>query len=268
MAFLLGKQDEGQAYKLRADTVRQAFMDRFYDPETHVIATGSQTSYAMPLVVGLIGQDKKPAVYQNLVAAIERDGYALTAGDVGFHYLVRALQDAGAHDVIWKMNARDDVPGYGYQLKKGATALTESWPALRYVSNNHMMLGHLMEWLYSGIGGIRQAEGSIAYEKIIIDPQLVGDLTWAEVSHKCIKGEIYVRWEKMDEHYKIDIMIPEGSVAEVSFGGEYIGKFNSGRHSIKQPPSTQHPASSTQHPASSTQHHIPILIPIFKNQIT
>jgi len=50
------------------------------------------------------------------------------------------------------MNTRDDVPGYGYQLRKGATALTESWAALESVSNNHLMLGHLMEWFYEGLG--------------------------------------------------------------------------------------------------------------------
>ncbi|MBT7464368.1 MAG: alpha-L-rhamnosidase, partial [Bacteroidetes bacterium] len=190
--------------------------------------------YAMPLVVGLVKADDKTAVYQNLIAAIERDGYALTAGDVGFHYLVRALQDFGAHEVIWRMNARDDVPGYGYQLRKGATALTESWPALRYVSNNHMMLGHLMEWLFSGIGGIRQAEGSIGYEQIIIDPQAVGDLSWAEVSHTCIRGEIYMRWEKKGKGIRMEIIVPEGSTAELSFGGKFIGSYNAGKHIIKK----------------------------------
>ncbi len=228
MASLLGKTDDAKVYGLRAEVVKHAFLDRFYDPETHVIATGSQTSYAMPLVVGLIDDDNMSLVRDNLIAAIERDGYALTAGDIGFHYLVKALQDAGADDVIWKMNARDDVPGYGYQLKKGATALTESWPALRYVSNNHMMLGHLMEWLYSGIGGISQAEGSVAYERIIIDPKPVGDLTWAEVSHTCIKGEIYMKWEKKEDGIEMAIRVPVGSEAEVRFGGKELGKYSAG----------------------------------------
>lgn len=235
MAAILGKTDESKYYRNAADKVKEAFLARFYNPDTHEVGSGSQTSYAMPLVVGLIDPDKKQAVYDNLIKAIERDGYALTAGDVGFHYLVRALQDAGAHDVIWKMNTRDDVPGYGYQLKKGATALTESWPALRFVSNNHMMLGHLMEWFYSGIGGIRQAEGSVGYERIIIDPQPVGDLAWAEVTHQCIRGEIYVRWEKNETHttgFELTIRIPAQCEARVKFGGKDIGVYKPGKHRI------------------------------------
>jgi hypothetical protein len=232
MASVMGKDDDLRKYNSLADEVKSAFLERFYDPETSVVATGSQTSYAMPLVVGLIDDDHRKNVENKLVEAVARDGYALTAGDVGFHYLVRALSDAGRHDIIWKMNARNDVPGYGYQLKMGATALTESWPALRYVSNNHMMLGHLMEWLYSGIGGIRQAEGSIAYERIIIDPQPVGDLEWAEVSHTCIKGQIYMKWERNQGKSQLIIKIPEGSDAEVSFGGNFIGNFGPGTHTM------------------------------------
>ena len=81
---------------------------------------------------------------------------ALTAGDIGYRYLLRVLEQEGQSQLIYEMNSKTDVPGYGYQLSKGATSLTESWAALKYVSNNHMMLGHLMEWFYSGIGGIRQ----------------------------------------------------------------------------------------------------------------
>ena len=91
---------------------------------------------------------------------------SLTAGDIGFHFLVEALMNGGRSQLLYEMNARNDVPGYGFQLEKGATALTESWPALENVSNNHLMLGHLMEWFYAGLGGIGQSEQSAAYRRL------------------------------------------------------------------------------------------------------
>jgi hypothetical protein len=230
MAAMLGRADDAKALGDSARAVRDAFNARFYNPETHVIATGSQTAYSMPLVVGLVPDGDREAVYKNLIAAVEKDGYALTAGDVGYHYLVQALQDAGGNEVIYRMNSRDDVPGYGFQLSHGATALTESWPALRYVSNNHMMLGHLMEWFYTGIGGIRQAPGSPGFEKIIIDPKVVGDISWAEVSHNSIKGEIFCRWEKSAKGYTLDVRIPVGSTAEIFWNGKSLGNRGSGKH--------------------------------------
>lgn len=233
MGLLLGYSEDAKMLADRALAVKQAFNAKFFNPQTHIIASGSQTSHAMPLVVGLVPDQEKKEVFKNLILAVERDGYALTPGDIGFHYLIQALQDAGAGDVIYKMNSREDVPGYGFQLKRGATSLTESWPALRYVSNNHMMLGHLMEWLYSGIGGIRQADGSAGFQKIIIDPRPVGDLTWAEVTHRCILGEIYCHWEKSAGGYTLDVRIPVGATADVFFNGKPLGSIGSGKYQYK-----------------------------------
>ena len=100
----------------------------------------------MPLCTGIVEEAYRTAVFKNLVDSITTSNYKLTAGDIGFHFLVQALQEGGASQLIYNMNCRNDVPGYGYQLAKGATALTESWPALAEVSNNHLMLGHIMAW--------------------------------------------------------------------------------------------------------------------------
>jgi hypothetical protein len=64
-----------------------------------------------------------------------------------------------------------------FPTEKGATSLTESWAALETVSNNHLMLGHLMEWFYSGLAGIRQDENSVAFKEIILKPEPVEGIT-------------------------------------------------------------------------------------------
>ena len=157
----------------------------------------------------------KSEVVANLVKSINQNNKALTAGDVGYRYLLRTLEGEGHSQLIFEMNSKTDVPGYGYQLSKGATSLTESWAALQYVSNNHMMLGHLMEWFYSGIGGIRQPEGSPAYEKIMISPEVAGDLTWAETSYNSIHGEIKSNWKIEGNDFILKVNIPVGSAAVV-----------------------------------------------------
>ena len=113
------------------------------------------------------------------------------------------------------MNSRSDVPGYGMQLAKGATALTESWAALPTVSNNHFMLGHLMEWFYSGVGGIRQDENSVAFNRIKIYPEVVGDLTAATTSYQSAYGKIATDWKKTAEGFEIAINIPVNTTAVV-----------------------------------------------------
>ncbi len=113
------------------------------------------------------------------------------------------------------MNNRSDRPGYGYQLKKGATSLTESWSALTNVSNNHMMLGHLMEWFYTGLGGIYQTDSSVAYSNIIIAPKPVGNIKWVNCSYNSIKGVISSDWKIEANTFKIKLEIPNGTLAKI-----------------------------------------------------
>ena len=127
MASLIGKEADGSKYDDLAEEIRTAYNQEFLNPETHIYSTGSQTAISMPLVLGIVPDSLKKEVFQTLIESINKSGKALTAGDVGFHFMVKALQEGGAGDLQFEMNARDDVPGYGFQLKKGATSLTESW---------------------------------------------------------------------------------------------------------------------------------------------
>ena len=147
--------------------------------------------------------------------SIRLGGFTLTAGDIGFHFLVKALDDGGASQMIYDMNHRDDVPGYGFQLTKGATALTESWNALREVSNNHLMLGHIMEWFYSGLAGIGQEENSVGYSHIKIRPQMVGDITEAQGSFQSPNGLILSEWKKAADSLILHVIIPVNATATI-----------------------------------------------------
>ncbi|MCX6254482.1 MAG: family 78 glycoside hydrolase catalytic domain [Bacteroidia bacterium] len=216
MANLLGEKDDAIYYNNMAEKIRKAFNTKFFDPVTKVYSTGSQTAYSMPLFFGMVDDSCKNDVVGNLIKSINKNNKALTAGDVGYRYLLRVLEQEGQSQLIYEMNSKTDVPGYGYQLSKGATSLTESWAALKYVSNNHMMLGHLMEWFYSGIGGIRQISGSKSYDNILIAPEIAGDLTWAETSFNTIHGEIVTSWKIEGNNLILRIKVPVNCKAVVA----------------------------------------------------
>jgi hypothetical protein len=215
MAEVLGKDEEKKSFSAMASEVKKAFNEKFYNSQTGVYSTGSQTAMAMPLCLGLVDHANQIKVLENLADSISAHGKALTAGDVGFHYLVMALTKANKSQLLYEMNARDDVPGYGFQLKKGATALTESWAALEIVSNNHLMLGHLMEWFYNGLGGIDQEDSSVGYKKIIIKPEMVGDITFSKTSYLSPYGEISCIWDKQADMVRINVEIPINTTATV-----------------------------------------------------
>lgn len=215
IAMVLGKTEDANIYKKLAQNIKTEFNKKFFQPETGVYSTGSQTSYAMALYMGLVDEPHKAKVFDNLKSAIQTSGYALTAGDIGYRYLIRVLEDGGASQILYQMNNRDDVPGYGYQIRNGATALTESWPALKNVSNNHMMLGHLMEWFYSGLAGIKQQEGDIGFNKILIEPQFVDGIDWVKGSYKASTGNIVANWKKEQAKMVLELTIPANTEALV-----------------------------------------------------
>ncbi|TCD12200.1 alpha-L-rhamnosidase [Pedobacter frigidisoli] len=217
MATFLGKKADAIAYQKLAIEVKKSFNNKFFDSKTKQYATGSQAANAMAVYMGLVEDKDKSAVIDNLVKDIRDRKNSLTAGDIGYRYVLRVLEDAGKSDVIFDMNSRSDVPGYGMQIAKGATALTESWAALPTVSNNHFMLGHLMEWLYSGVGGIRQAENSIAFNHIKIEPEVVGDLTSANVSYDSPYGKISSAWKKTDKEFTLEVNVPVNTKTTVYF---------------------------------------------------
>ena len=217
----LGYHEDIERYNDVAVKVKEAFLSKFFNAETGVCSTGSQTAYAMPLYTGIIPEQYKLQVFNNLVDSIITNDYALTSGDIGYHFLVRVLSENGRSDILYKMNNRSDRPGYGYQLKKGASSLTESWAALTDVSNNHMMLGHLMEWFYTGLGGIYQNDNSVAYNDIIIAPKPIGNIKWVECSYNSIKGIISSNWKIKANTFTLNLEIPQHASAKIIIPEDY-----------------------------------------------
>ena len=229
IALHLGHDADAVQFAEIAANVKQAFNLRFATGDEHVYENGSQTGLAMALYMNLVTDSTRQPALEALVRDIEQRGYALTAGDVGFRYVLQALQQNGRSDIIYKMNHNDSVPGYAYQLKKGATALTESWQAYDNVSNNHLMLGHLMEWLYGGLGGITPLppvdRGGLEESgwSFLIAPQMVGDITWAKTSLNTPHGLVSCHWTKTPQSstlnsqffWSIEVTIPEGSDAKI-----------------------------------------------------
>jgi alpha-L-rhamnosidase len=212
-ARILGKSDDAEGHDKLAAAVREAFNRKLYDPSAHSYSTGSQTANALPLVMGLAPEQDRVAILQNVVNDIRRRGDRLTAGDIGYRYLLRALADGGRSDVIFDMNSRSDRPGYGYILNTGATALTEGWDGS--ASQDHFMLGHIMEWFYGDLAGIGLDPDSVGFKKIIIRPTPVGDVRWAKARYDSIRGTIAGSWKKENGRFALDVTIPPGTTASV-----------------------------------------------------
>lgn len=213
MARLLRKNNDAVKYEAQASTIRIAFNKKFFNLQDKQYSDGSQCANAMPLAVGLVEEEDRSAVLDNLIRDIHAKG--LTAGDVGYRYLLRALADAGRSDIIFDLNNQSEKPGYGMQLVKGATSLTEAWDAGESSSQNHFMLGQINEWFYHDLAGIQPDSNAPGFKKVIIKPALVGDILWVKSSYQSLHGRIVNEWKRQGNKLVMDITIPANTTATV-----------------------------------------------------
>jgi hypothetical protein len=212
-ARLLGKSDDAARYSELSKNIAVAFNEKFYDATNHFYATDSQCANAIPLVMGICEPANRAGVVDAIVRDVRQRGNALTAGDVGYRYLLRALADGGRSDVIFDINNQTNKPGYGMQVAKGKTSLTEAWDGGS--SQNHFMLGQIEEWFYHDLAGIQNAPGSAGFKMIVIDPQPVGDITWVKASYDSIRGKIVSDWKRNGKAFTLNTVIPPNTTATV-----------------------------------------------------
>jgi len=233
IATILNKAADAAEFATRAAAVKASINTYFFRRETNNYDRGSQTANALALALDIVPEDHRAAVLSNLVADIRRHNNHVTSGDIGFHYLVRALTDGDRSDVLYDMLMRTDSPSYGYQLSRGATALTEAWDANPGSSQDHFMLGHAEEWFYRGLAGIDFDLDRAAEKRIWIHPQIVGDLKFVTASYKSVLGMISSRWQRQANTLRLDVSIPPGATATISFPPDFGNGVKESGHDLR-----------------------------------
>jgi hypothetical protein len=217
IASVLSKKEDAKQYEERTESIRQSFNKEFFNPQKGIYATGSNTTCAMPLFLNIVDPKNRKTLTDSLVSDIRRRGNAFTSGEVGYRFLLGALAQEGHSDLIYEMNNQTDKPGYGYQIKKGATSLTEKWDAGvgSFGSQNHFMSGQINEWFFHDLLGIGiDAEGA-GFRKFIIKPMPIGDLEWVKGSYRTVSGLISVEWKRNNGTFELILNIPANTSATV-----------------------------------------------------
>jgi alpha-L-rhamnosidase len=215
VAALLGKNDESNSYRQLAEAERNAFNARFLDTAHHRNDKGSQAAQAMPLALGMVPEGERAAVLDTLVEDIRAHQNHVTAGDIGYHYVVDALLMSGRSDVLLDMLERTDAPSYGFQLAQGATALTEAWDANPTSSQDHFMLGHAEEWFYRGLGGINIDLSRDGAERLVLRPAIPGKIEWVRTHYRSALGYVESNWQREANETTYTFVIPANATATI-----------------------------------------------------
>jgi alpha-L-rhamnosidase len=208
-AHTLGFTADENSYHQLAENIRTAINTKYF--VNGVYDAGTQADYAMALYYNIVEDKDRASVVNQLLATVKSADYHITTGEVALKPLFMSLSENGYDDLIYQMANKTDMPSYGYFVKQGCTTLAENW-AMKS-SLNHCMLGHIEEWFFSGIGGIRNS--SIGFKKFRIEPYFGKELSFAKVQTDCGAGNISTDWKRTDNVISANFEVPVNTVAEI-----------------------------------------------------
>jgi alpha-L-rhamnosidase len=189
----------------------------------------------MALCAGLVPPGDRALLVEDIIADLEKRDWQQTPGDVGHVYFIRALAEAGRSDVLHRVYSRTGLGSYGGILAKGLPSLPETWDAMMDGSQSldHCMLGHVMEWFYGYVGGIRQAANSVGWKEILVAPSL-GSLTSAESAVVTPRGRVVSRWRKEGAAFELEVEVPKGVKATAILPSGARKGLKSGKQTIRE----------------------------------
>ncbi len=220
IAGVLGNEADREQYLSLADSIKEAFNQKFFNPETNLYGTEEvyQGYLLFALEGDLVPEGHRQAVLDNLIEDImvSRDGH-LGTGILGTKHLFKVLTDEGREDVIHEMVTKKTFPSWGYWIENGATTLWESWNGES--SHNHQMFGSVNEYFYKYLAGIRAPtdEGTTTgYKQIHIKPYIPDDLNHAEATVQTARGEVSSGWQRDGDQLSLNVKLPANTSGKVS----------------------------------------------------
>lgn len=226
IAEILGKSEDIPEYKAAMEQIYKAFNDKFYNPDLRIYETtvwnqkGNRTKYRqtsnlLPLAFGLVPEEHKKAVTENLANDFISRDYHLDTGCTGTKFVLPVLSNNGYSDIAFKVLTQTTYPSWGFWLENGTDSAWESWE-LTTRSKNHYFLATYDEYLYTHIAGIRDVRN--AYRNFTVAPALDCGLEFAKASIKSPAGLIRCEWQKGENGYTVEVEIPEGAEAKIRLG--------------------------------------------------
>ncbi len=237
-ADFLGEPKESAHFRVLAEKVGAAFNKAFFDPKNNCYLSQTQTSYVLPLAFGLVPEDHRKAVAENLVKDImvKNKGH-LTVGCPGMKWLMQTLTEIGRTDVAYTILTQTTRPSWGYMVAKDGTSIWERWdrdtrdPGMNGQSQT-ILSGYLGAWMYRSLAGIAYDPQKPGFKHIIMRPEPVGDLKWVKASFQSLYGLIESHWKIEGDTFHWQIRVPANCTATVHIPASKPSEVTEGGHPL------------------------------------
>lgn len=239
IATALGKEKDAAYYQKLYDNIREAFNRHFVDAEGYTCAPASeslfgsefprasgridtQTSYILPLYVGLFNEKNHSLALSHLQDNIRKNNNTLTTGFIGTPYLNLVLSENGLDDLAYALFEQTSYPSWLYPVLQGATTMWERWNSYTIVNGfgpvgmnsfNHYAYGAIGEWMFAYSAGIQRDEQHPGYKHFILQPRIGGSFQFINGHYDSVYGRIESGWKKTPRGYQYEATVPANTTA-------------------------------------------------------
>lgn len=215
LAGLLGQKEDAERYQTLADKIRRSYIGYCVDETSGKCGPGSQAAQTLALSLEMLPAAVRPKAFDYLMQQIvEVRKTHLSTGIFGTRYLPDLLCRERQPQLAYELVNQKTFPSWGFMLENGATTLWEHWAfSDNTYSHNHPMFGSVSQWFYNWLGGIQPHPEANGFDRIIIRPQVIGDLQWVKCSYDSARGLIRSDWEKSANTVILTIEIPANTTA-------------------------------------------------------
>lgn len=226
IADILGDTAQAERLRARAAEIKAAFEHEFVTRSGR-LAHNDQTSYALAFLHGLVPEEHREAARAHFRRVVEDADCKIGTGFIGTPDLLPALSREGMHDLAGRVFLNEEVPGWLYQVKMGATTIWERWDAMGpdgtiydpdMNSFNHYAYGAVCQWLFEGVAGLRRDPERPGFAGLIIDPVIVPDLSPVAATHDSPRGPLSAEWRIEGDTVHYTVTLPEGCTARFVAG--------------------------------------------------
>lgn len=217
MASWLGRTNDAAEFATLAEKIRSAYQSQFIEIATGRVGPGTQASQSFALYSGLVPTEIAPKALDVLLENIrdERHGH-LSTGIMGTKFMLDVLSRNGQAETAYGMVTQTNFPGWGWMLANGATTLWEHWAlSTNTHTHDHPMFGSVSQWMMQWLGGIQPAPDAIGFDRIVIRPQIVADLSWVKSSYNSVRGPIVSNWRRKNGKVHFEIVVPANTTAQI-----------------------------------------------------
>ena len=213
IATALKRTEDIALYRKYADGTKQAYR-ALRKTKDYPLDTDRQAMLVRPLYFNLLNKEETEYSKKRLVKALENYGWRIGTGFLSTPLILYVLTEINP-EYAYKLLENEQMPGWLYMPKMGATTIWESWEGTEaqggVASLNHYSKGAVCEWLFGVMCGINVA----GENHFVIKPVPGGTLTHAKASYQSIYGTVASGWEKTGKRYKFTVEIPANCTADV-----------------------------------------------------